>query len=114
MIILRDSEVRCLSLHLSDYMVHKGYLIRLTHSFTTQLLSHVPGTVRKTMQSRLLESGRQDPMKTLMGKYIDFGKCLMVRVVFGWSLGGNSSVDTASSGKKGKDTLGETTLYVYV
>lgn len=53
-------------------------------------------------------------MKTLMGKYFDFGKCLMVRVVFGWSLGGNSSVDTASSGKKGKDTLGETTLYVYV
>lgn len=66
------------------------------------------------MQSRLLESGRQDPVKTLMGKYFDFGKCLMVRVVFGWSLGGNSSVDTASSEKKGKDTPGETTLYVYV
>lgn len=53
-------------------------------------------------------------MRTLMGKYFDFGKCFMVRVVFDWSLEGNSSVDTASSGKKGKDTPGETTLYIYV
>ena len=36
-------------------------------------------------------------MRTLMGKYFDFGKCFMVRVVFDWSLEGNSSVDTASS-----------------
>lgn len=49
-------------------------------------------------------------MRTLMGKYFDSGKCFMVRVVFDWSLEGNSSVDTAGSGKKGKDTPGETTL----
>ena len=114
MIILRDSEVRCLSWHLSNYMVLKGYLIRLTHSFTTQLLSHVPSTLIKTLPLRLLEKGRQDPTRTLMGKYFDFGKCFMVRVVFDWSLEGNISVDTDSSGKKGKDIPGETTLYVYV
>lgn len=38
----------------------------------------------------------------------------MVRVMFDWSLEGNISVDTDSSGKKGKDIPGEPTLYVYV
>ena len=66
------------------------------------------------MQSRLLGKGRQDPMRTLVGKYFDFGKCFMVRVMFDWSLEGNISVDTDSSGKKGKDIPGEPTLYVYV
>lgn len=38
----------------------------------------------------------------------------MVRVMFDWSLEGNISVDTDSSGKKGRDIPGEPTLYVYV
>lgn len=91
---------------MSNHMAFEGYLIRLTHSFTTQLLSHVPGTVIKTIQSRLLERCMQDPMRTLMGKYFDFGKCFMVRVVFHWNLEGISSVDASSSGRKRKDIPG--------
>lgn len=49
----------------------------------------------------------QDPIRTLIGKYSDFRKRFMVRVMCGWSLEGTSSMDAASSGRKRKDIPGE-------